>query len=619
MTAVEVPSSIPTPPVRAALFRSLVRRPLPLAAMLFLAIVLVIAVIGPVIAPYPPSLASLGLTYCPPSPGHVLGCDGAGRDVLSRLLAATQISGAAALVAVVTSALIGVTSGLMAGYFQGWFDTVGAWFTALIMALPGMVVLLAARAITGPSVWFTMIIIGVLLTPAYYRLVLTSVSVVRSELFIDAARVAGLSDTRIIGRHVLSVVRAPIIIQTAIVASIALALQAGLDFLGLGDPSVPTWGGVLSEAFQAIYRAPLLMLWPSLALGLTTIALTLLANGMRDVLERTATVRRKRRPPISARTASIAATTTPVERTDATDNLVITTEDDKVIRHLDGRAQRTAEIILAVRDLHVGYSRRDGGVTEVLHGVSFTISRGEVHGLIGESGSGKSQTAFAVLGLLPAGGQITGGMIDFQGTKLESASERTLRGIRGRRIAYIPQEPMSNLDSSFTIGSQLVEPLRVTMGMNRKDATDKVLNILERVGIPQPLRTFKAYPFEISGGMAQRVLIAGAVSTDPDLIIADEPTTALDVTVQAEVLDLLRDLQQERHVAMLLVTHNFGVVADLCDQVTVMKSGLFVETGPVRSIFDDPRHPYTKSLLGAILDGGAARPRLAPVRSEVFR
>jgi peptide/nickel transport system permease protein len=169
---------------------------------------------------------------------------------------------------------------------------------------------------------------------------------------------------------------------------------------------------------------------------------------------------------------------------------------------------------------------------------------------------------------------------------------------------------MSNLDPSFTIGSQLVEPLRVGLGLSKKEATEKSLALLERVGIPDPKRTFAAYPHEISGGMAQRVLIAGAVSTDPDLIIADEPTTALDVTVQAEVLDVLRSLQDERHMAMLLVTHNFGVVADLCDRVSVMQAGLIVETGPVRSIFHHAKHPYTESLLAAILDEGPARPPL---------
>ena len=484
------------------------------------------------------------------------------------------------------------------------------------MALPAMVILLAARAVVGPSVWIAMLIFGVVLAPAYFRLVYTTVTAVRSELYVDAARVSGLSDLRIIGRHVLSVVRAPIIIQTAIIAIIAIiaiAIQSGLEFLGLGDTSVPTWGGMLNDAFSKIYQAPVLMLWPSLAIGLTSIALMLLANAMRDVLERTVVVRRKRRRAVTTRTGSVAAVTTASSVTDLGDELDIVTPDGEPIRHDDDEqaSARSADVILRVKDLRVGYGQSDGSSTEVVHGVSLEIRRGEVHGLIGESGSGKSQTAFAVLGLLPKGGSVTGGTIEYEGTRLENGSDADYKGIRGRRIAYIPQEPMSNLDQSFTIGSQLTEPLRISLGLSKKEARDKALSLLERVGIPNPVRTFKAYPFEVSGGMAQRVLIAGAVSTDPDLIIADEPTTALDVTVQAEVLDLLRDLQQERHMAMLLVTHNFGVVADLCDRVTVMQSGLFVETGPVRAIFQRPEHPYTKSLLAAILDEGPARPPLA--------
>jgi peptide/nickel transport system permease protein len=619
MTAIEVPTDIPTPAARTDhLLRKLVRNPLALISLIFLAFVVLMALIGPLIAPYNPNPPNLQAILEAPSLEHLLGTDTAGRDVLSRLLVATQISIAAAALAVVTALVFGVISGLIAGYYQGWFDNVASWVTSLVMALPALVVLLAARTVMGPSVWMSMFIFGIVLAPAYFRLVYTMVTAVRSELYVDAARVSGLSDTRIIGRHVLSVVRAPIIIQTAVVAIIAIAIQSGLEFLGLGDPSVPTWGGMLQDAFTKIYVAPLLMLWPSLAIALTSIALMLLANAIRDVLERTIVVRRKRRRAVTTRTGSVAAVTTASSVTDLGDEVDIVTLDGEPIRHDDDEqaSARSADVILRVKDLRVGYQQADGSTLEVVHGVSLDIRKGEVHGLIGESGSGKSQTAFAVLGLLPKGGSVTGGSIDYEGTRLENGNDAVYAGIRGRRIAYIPQEPMSNLDQSFTIGSQLTEPLRVGLGMSKSEARDKALSLLERVGIPNPVRTFKAYPFEVSGGMAQRVLIAGAVSTDPDLIIADEPTTALDVTVQAEVLDLLRDLQQERHMAMLLVTHNFGVVADLCDRVTVMQSGLFVETGPVRAIFQRPEHPYTKSLLASILDEGPARPALAGTSSQ---
>ncbi len=616
MTAVDVPPTVPVAPVRVSLMRRLVRRPLGLISLAFLALVVLIAIIGPFIAPQNPNYADIRAVLAPPGAGHLLGTDSAGRDVFSRLLLSTQTSIAAALVALVTAVVLGVVAGLIAGYYQGWFNTVATWVTELNMALPAMVVLLAARAALGPSVWLSMFIFGVLLSPAYFRLVFASVTAVRAELYVDAARVSGLSDTRIIGRHVLSVVRAPIIIQSAIIAGIAIAIQSGLEFLGLGDSSVPTWGAMLNDGFKSIFKQPLLMLWPSLAIALTCIALTLLANVMRDELERTVTVRRKRRRAVTTATGSIAAVTTSIrtgggDLVDPDEPPII--ENVEVIVHPEDARSKASETVLQVRDLQVGYDQPDRSHIEVVHGVSLDIRRGEVHGLIGESGSGKTQTAFAVLGLLPRGGTVTGGSILYEGTELADASERVYSGIRGKRIGYIPQEPMSNLDPSFTIGSQLVEPLRKNLGLSTAAARRRALDLLARVGIPQPQRTFDAYPFEVSGGMAQRVLIAGAVSTDPDLIIADEPTTALDVTVQAEVLDLLRDLQAERNMAMLLVTHNFGVVADLCDRVTVMQNGRFVEQGPVRAIFQNAQHPYTKTLLDAILDEGPARGPLTPL------
>jgi ABC-type dipeptide/oligopeptide/nickel transport system ATPase component/ABC-type dipeptide/oligopeptide/nickel transport system permease subunit len=590
----EIPVAIPTTG-RVSLFRRLVRNPMGLLAMSFLALVASIAVLGSFVAPHDPRAASLDLILAPPSSEHWLGADSAGRDVLSRLLVATQVSVGAALVALLVALVIGVIGGLLAGYYGGAFDGAASWFTAIVMALPAVIVLLAARAALGPSVWWSMAVFGVLLSPAFFRLVHTSVNAVRHELFVDAARVSGLSDSRIIGRHILSVVRAPIIIQSAIVLGIAIAVQSGLEFLGLGDLSVPTWGSMLNDGFVNIYRAPILMLWPSLAIALTSMALVLLANTARDELERAAPARRSRR----------ARTTVP-SAADATPATLQHAEDAR-------SEARTGDVLLSVRDLVVGYDRDDGTSNAVVRGVSLDVRRGEVHGLIGESGSGKTQTAFAALGLLPAGGRVISGNVMFDGADLGAGSESTYQAIRGKRIGYVPQEPMSNLDPSFTIGSQLVEPLRVVLGLPRREATERALTLLERVGIPEPRRTFAAYPHQISGGMAQRVLIAGAVSCDPELLIGDEPTTALDVTVQAEVLDLLRDLQEERSMGLLLITHNFGVVADLCDRVSVMQSGRIVESGPVRSIFTDPQHDYTRALLGATLDGGPARASLAAV------
>ena len=263
--------------------------------------------------------------------------------------------------------------------------------------------------------------------------------------------------------------------------------------------------------------------------------------------------------------------------------------------------------LLEIKDLKVTFPTDDGFVHAV-DGVSLTVAPGETVAIVGESGSGKSQTAFSILGLLPGNAKIATGHIVFDGNELVSTgqgaiSQKAMTQFRGKRIAYIPQEPMSNLDPAFTIGYQLVRPMTQVLGISKKEAKARALKLLDMVGINNPERVFKSYPHEVSGGMAQRVLIAGAVSCEPDLLIADEPTTALDVTVQAEVLDLLRDLQTRLGMGMVLVTHNFGVVADLADRVVVMQYGRVVETGSVRDILRSPKEKYTQVLLSSMLEG----------------
>jgi ABC-type dipeptide/oligopeptide/nickel transport system ATPase component/ABC-type dipeptide/oligopeptide/nickel transport system permease subunit len=576
-------------PQRQSLFRRLLKTPTGLISIIILALVALSSVLAPLLAPHDPNFASIGDVLGPPAPGHPLGFDSAGHDVLSRLLYAGRFSLTGALLALLVALVIGVTAGLIAGYYHGWFDNVSSWLAGLIMAMPGIVVLLAARAVLGPSLWMAMAIFGVLISPAFYRLVYAAVTAVRNELYVDAARVAGLSDMRIISRHIFTVVRAPIIIQSAMVLGIAIAIQAGLDFLGLGDMTIPTWGTMLNDGFPNLYTNASLVLWPSLVIALVCVALTMLANTMRDVLERSGGRRRRRRKPPAAR---------PVDPEKA--EILAHSEDERTRR-------LTGDVLLEIGDLSIGYDQPDKTVKTVVHDVSLQVRRGEVHGLIGESGSGKTQTAFAVLGLLPDGGHVTGGSILFEGDDIAHASDKEMTRLRGTKMAYIPQEPMSNLDPAFTIGSQLIEPMRANLNISKAEATKRALDLLARVGIPNPQRTFASYPHQASGGMAQRVLIAGAVSCEPDLLIADEPTTALDVTVQAEVLDLLRSLQDELHMAVILVTHNFGVVADVCDRVSVMRDGRVVETGPVRSIFYGARHEYTQALLGDILEEDHSR------------
>jgi peptide/nickel transport system permease protein len=579
--------------------RRFLKNPLGVAALSVLVLIVLAAIFAPLLTSYNPNGVSVLNILQGPGAGHLLGTDGAGRDVWSRLLYGGRYTLAGALLATVVAAVLGITSGLVAGYYGKWFESAASWVTTLLMALPGIVVLLAARAVLGPSLWTVMIIFGVLLVPAFYRLVFAAVSGVRNELFVDAARVSGVSDARIIGRHILTVVRAPIILQASIVFGIAIAVQVGLDFLGFGDQSIPTWGNMLNDGFTNLYRDPQLVIWPGLAVVITGVALTLFANALRDELEQSARPHRRRAAKVAAAAMTAADSVRP--------------ESDTIV-HEEPAATAAAPLLLHIEGLAVGYPQADGSVTRVVDDVSLDIRRGEVHGLIGESGSGKTQTAWSVLRLLPAGGEILEGSIRLGGEDLSQVSDAKMRDIRGGRIAYIPQEPMSNLDPSFTIGSQLTEPMRIKLGVSKAEAKARALKLLGQVGIPNPERTLASYPHELSGGMAQRVLIAGAVSCEPDLVIADEPTTALDVTIQAEILDLLRELQRGLGVTILIVTHNFGVVADLCDRVSVMQKGRIVETGSTRSVFADPQHPYTRSLFDAILDESPARSPYAGVQ-----
>jgi oligopeptide transport system ATP-binding protein len=271
------------------------------------------------------------------------------------------------------------------------------------------------------------------------------------------------------------------------------------------------------------------------------------------------------------------------------------------------------EPLLSVDDLRVEFSTRRGTVYAV-NGISFSVAPGETLGIVGESGCGKSVTALAVLGLLPRNGRIRSGRAMLDGRDLLRQSDRTLRRIRGREVAMIFQDPMTSLNPVLTIGRQIREALETHFGLKRKDAEGRAAELIDRVGIPSASARLRDYPHQFSGGMRQRAMIAMALACQPKLLIADEPTTALDVTIQAQILDLLRGLVEEEHAALILITHDLGVVAGMCERVNVMYAGMFMETGTAEQLFASPRHPYTLGLLQSVprLDA-ARRARLQPI------
>jgi peptide/nickel transport system permease protein len=568
-------------PVKRSVIGQLLRNPQGAICLAYLALVVLVALFAPLLAPEGPNVTDLDATNAPPlTPGHPLGGDSAGRDILDRLIWGSRQTVLAVLIVVVVSVLLGVTAGLVAGFYRGRFETIVGFVTDVIMSLPGIVLLIALYALTGPNISAAMVVFGVLIAPTYYRLVRSIVLGVRNELYVDAARVVGLSDVRIVGRHVLWAVRAPVIIQTSFIMAAAIGIEAGVSFLGLGDPAGASWGTILQISFNGIYNNAWAVLWPALVISLTILTLVLLGNALSDVLQS------------SARSKIVS----PRRREALVDSAPRREKVEPVTAAVP--AGSSGDVVLSVRDLRVGYPTADGGVNEVVHGVDLDVRRGEIHGLVGESGSGKSQIAFSTLGILPREALVLSGRVLLAGEDLLEDSQRMLAA-RGRRIGYIPQEPMSNLDPSFTIGDQLIYGLRAARPMSKSEARQRLVELLVRVGITDPDRVMRLYPHQISGGMAQRVLICGAVASNPDLIVADEPTTALDVTVQAEVLELLRELSQERGLAMILVTHNLGVVADLCDTVSVMKGGHIVERAGVEAIFSSPQQAYTQQLLSS--------------------
>jgi len=275
----------------------------------------------------------------------------------------------------------------------------------------------------------------------------------------------------------------------------------------------------------------------------------------------------------------------------------------------------TAEPLLDVRDLKVSF-RTEDGLVKAVDGVSLTLSEGETLGIVGESGSGKTTLALSLLRLLPPAARIVAGEVRFEGDDLLRKPAAQMRRIRGKRIAMILQDPMASLNPLFTIGDQVAEPIRVHEGASRGSAWVRALELLRAVRIAAPELRVREYPHQMSGGMRQRIVGAIAISCEPRLLIADEPTTSLDVTIQAQYLNLLRDLQRARHLAMIFITHNLGIVAKMCDRVAVMYAGRMVEAGPIRKIFNAPAHPYTKALLESIPRLGDGRERLIAIDGQ---
>lgn len=580
---------------RARAWRRALRSPLAVISGGYLVLMVLAAVAAPLISPHDPIATDLNHVLSGPSAVHPLGTDMLGRDVLSRVFYGAQVTLAGVAEAVLTALVLGVSAGLLAGFAGGWADRVISWITDIVMAVPVIITLLVVLTVVGTSETAAMIAVGVLGFPALARVVRGATLAVRQELYITAARAFGLPNRSIMVRHVLPRVRDPIIVQTSLFAGGALLAETGLGYLGLGvQAPTPTWGGLVADASTVIDQQPWLLVPSGLAIGLTVLAFGLLGDAARD----TAAERHARGP-------ARASGRGPAHRTPATCGGRAT-----------GDTPPAASAQLSVRALTIALPRETGIATAVDH-LSLDVFAGETVGLLGESGCGKSLTGRGILGLLPPGGQVLGGSVHFHGTDLAALDRKAWRRFRGSRIALISQDPMNGLDPTFTVGWQVDELVRRHTGLSGRAVRARTLELLTDVRLPEPERVAARYPHQLSGGMAQRVLIASALAGAPELLIADEPTTALDVTVQAEILRLLRDLQHTTGMSMLLISHDWGVVAEVCHRAYVMYAGQIVEAGTVSDLFTRPGHPYTAGLLGALPRRGRPRQRLATIAGTV--
>ncbi len=570
-----------------AFLKLLARNQLALAGLIVMGLVVLLALITPILPLANPDVTNTPARFTPPfSEGAILGTDHLGRDLLSRLMWGTRLSLAVGFAAAFIAATIGAAIGIISGYYGGRTDNIIMRFVDVLMAFPYILLALAIVAALGPGLMNALIAVAAVNIPFFARNIRGITVGIAHKEFVDAARLAGLSDAKIILTEILPNVLPVIVIAMSTTVGWMILETAGLSFLGLGSqPPQADLGSMLGEARSALITNPHTSLVPGVMILIIVMAINLLGDGVRDALD----------PRLKSGALSRPLPATLVDRD----------------RQPGGSADTTALLQLSQLETQFHIGPR---IYRAVGGVDLQIQPGECLGLIGESGSGKSVTALSIMGLVASPpGKITGGSVYYRGEELVGAPYELLRSLRGRKVAYIFQDPLATLHPLYTVGDQLIEAVRVHRNVPKAEARAHAIELLKSVRIPNAEDRVDNYPHEMSGGMRQRVGIAMALANDPDVIIADEPTTALDVTVQAQILTLLDDLRRERNVAILFITHDFGVVAQLCDRVAVMYAGRIVEQGTTDEILATPAHPYTRRLMACVPELGGGRRRLEAI------
>ncbi|MFE9207154.1 dipeptide/oligopeptide/nickel ABC transporter permease/ATP-binding protein [Micromonospora sp. NPDC007230] len=567
-----------------------------------LAVIALAAVLASVLAPHSPYVQQAAGGG--PSAAHWMGLDSANRDIFTRLLYGARWSLIIGLGATAIALVFGAVIGAIAATSRKAVDEAIMRSLDVVMAFPGIALAAVLVAVFGGSIPVLVLAIAFLYMPSIARVVRANVLAQYGEDYVAAERIIGARTPHILLKHVAINCAAPILVFCTVMVADAIVFEASLSFIGAGvRPPDPSWGSVIADGRNMVLLGGWwATVFPGLLILITVLALNILAEGVSD-----------------AWAAPTARRADPVRKASEVDALEQATPGSGEITELPGlakAAQRLAERarplpqgepILKVKELTIGFEGRHDGV-DVVDGISFDVRPGEVLGLVGESGCGKSLTALTIMGLQPRGARI-GGRILFDGRNLLTLPRTARRRLLGHDMAMIYQDALSSLNPAMTVKAQLKQVVRRG---GRRSPTE----LLELVGL-DPARTLSAYPHELSGGQRQRVLIAMALSREPKLIIADEPTTALDVTVQAQVIQLLLRLRAELGFALILVSHDLALVADVTDRVVVMYGGQIVETGVTAALVGAPAHHYARGLLGSVLSLESGAARLTQIRGVV--
>ncbi|MEU9223269.1 dipeptide/oligopeptide/nickel ABC transporter permease/ATP-binding protein [Streptomyces massasporeus] len=601
MTRKSLTAELSRPGIRLRGWRRL--PPLSKIAVCFLAVVVLMASLAPLLAPHDPldqQPPADGTGH--PSAGHWMGQDSLGRDILSRLMYGARWSLAIGLGATGLALVAGALLGAVAATSRKAVDETLMRCLDVVMAFPGIALAAVLVAVFGGGITVLICAIAFLFTPPVARVVRANVLDQYGEDYVTAERVIGARTPHIVLRHVAVNCAAPVLVFCTVQVAEAVVFEASLSFIGAGvRPPDPSWGSVIADGKNMVLTGGWwATVFPGLLMLVTVLSLNILSEGVSDAWAAPA-----------AREVDVRERDDPLEAPEPGSGEVLPLPGlAAAAQRLRARARplpRGRQPVLAVENLAVGFEGRHGGV-DIVDGVSFEVLPGEVLGLVGESGCGKSLTALAIMGLQPKGARI-GGQVRFHQRDLLAEPMRVRRKLLGHEMAMIYQDALSSLNPAMTIRAQLGQVVR--RGGHRTPA-----ELLTLVGL-DPGRTLRSYPHELSGGQRQRVLIAMALSRDPKLIVADEPTTALDVTVQAQVMELLLRLRAELGFALILVSHDLALVADVTDRVVVMYGGQIVETGVTADLVEAPAHHYTRGLLGSVLSLESAAERMTQIKGVV--